>query len=256
MRTRSNRKDGLLVVGGLAHDFDFVRLELLRLLATWPWLRTVTAPDFERAKKLGPGDYLVSYTCDVRPSLRAQNALRDFVTAGGRWFALHATNSWLAWTAKGVASEHESSPFFTTLGSAFVAHPPLGSFRVEVRAADDPLLEGVSDFDVDEEELYLGEFLAEPDSVLLATRFAGETPGFVRDQWPEERWHPVMYRRRLGAGEVLYLTLGHARGHWDAPHRTPYYPKVERGAWSSEVYRRLLQRGLAWAAGVDEEEMS
>jgi len=253
MSTQPLRTDGMLVVGGVSHDLDFVRLELLGMLAKWPWLRTSAVVDFEQASTLAANHYLVSYTCDVRPSAAAEAALERFVTDGGRWFALHATNAWLAWTPEGVASEHRRSPFFTTLGSAFVAHPPMGVFEVEVRAPNSPLLAGIHNFTVDDEELYLSEFLSEPDEVLLATRFSGDTPGFVVDHWPEQAWHPIMYRRRVGQGEVLYLALGHARGHWDAPHRTPYYPRVERGAWTTPEFRELLRRGLAWAARLEEE---
>lgn len=256
MHLGSLRKDGILVVGGVSHDLDFVRLELLRMLASWPWLRTQSVADFERCTQLEPFDFLISYTCDVRPSAATELALEGFVAAGGRWLALHATNSWLAWTPEGVASEHRASPFFTTLGSAFVAHPPPGSFHVEVRKPEDPLLVDIDDFDVEDDELYLSEFFREPDEVLLATRFSGETPGFVVDQWPEPAMRPVMYRNRVGAGEVLYLTLGHARGHWDAPHRTSYYPQVERGAWNSPAYREVLRRSLMWVAELSDEEIT
>ncbi len=86
---------------------------------------------------------------------------------------------------------------------------------------------------------------------LLAARFSGAAPGFVESDWTgDDPARPVMYLREIGAGAVLYLTPGHARGHWDAPHRTPYYPAVERGAWTSPAYRELLRRALAWA--VDE----
>ncbi|MCC5874249.1 MAG: ThuA domain-containing protein [Gammaproteobacteria bacterium] len=242
------RKDGVLVVGGVAHDMDFVRLELLRMLGRWPWLRTVCVADFEHCATLSPSDFLISYTCNVRPSAAAEAALESFVKAGGRWLALHATNSWLTWTAEGVGSEHRASPFFTTLGSAFLAHPPLGRFLVEVQSSDDPLLAGIGDFEVEDDELYLSTFLRAPDEVLLATRFSGETPGFLANRWSDDAWRPIMYRNRLGAGEVLYLSLGHARGHWDAPHRTPYYPKVERGAWTSPSYLEILRRSLLWVA--------
>jgi len=247
------RKDGILVVGGAAHDLDFVRLELLRMLAAWPWLRTACVTDFETCAMLSSSNFLISYTCNVRPSPAGEVALERFVTSGGRWLALHATNSWLAWTAEGVASDHRASPFFTTLGSAFLAHPPLRRFLVEVQSPDDPLLTGIGDFEVEDDELYLSTFLRDPDEILLATRFSGETPGFVANHWSDDAWRPIMYRNQLGAGEVLYLSLGHARGHWDAPHRTPYYPNVERGAWTSPSYLEILRRSLLWVAGENIE---
>ena len=94
------------------------------------------------------------------------------------------------------------------------------------------------------DELYLSDFSADVE-VLLKTSFGGAAPGFVRDTWDEAN-HPVLYRRRLGAGEVLYFTPGHARGHYDAPHRTPFYPVIERGAWDQPAYREVLRRCLLW----------
>lgn len=243
-----SRQAGHVVVGGASHDFDFVRLELLRLCAEIPHLRLSVHADFEPLETIAPPALLLSYTCDVRPSARVEAALERFVLQGGRWFALHATNSHLAWTDAGVASRHTASPFFRTLGSAFVAHPPLdgSAFRVNVDAPEHPLVRGIEPFDV-ADELYLGESFGTPD-VLLSTRFSGATPGFVVDQWPDDNPRPIMYLNRIGAGAVLYLNLGHARGHYDAPHRTPYYPRIERGAWATPTFYELLRRGIRWAA--------
>lgn len=242
------RLDGYLVVGGKSHDLDFVRLELLKLLAEHEHLRVTVAPDFEDVDAIAASRFLLSYSCDVRPSAAAEAALEAWVTAGGRWFALHATNSHLDWTDAGVASAHGDTPFFRTLGSAFLAHPPMGRFEVGVTEPDHPLVEGIAPFRV-YDELYLCEFLSEP-RVLLSTEFGGPTPGFVVDHWPEVAARPVMYLNPVGRGEVLYLTLGHARGHYDAPHRTPYYPQVERCAWENPEFYELLRRGLRWSAGL------
>jgi len=46
---------------------------------------------------------------------------------------------------------------------------------------------------------------------------------------------------------VLYLTLGHCRGHYDMQPLIDWYPHRERGAWELPVYYELLRRGIAWA---------
>lgn len=240
------RLEGNLVVGGVSHDLDFVRLELLKLAADIPQLRLAVHSDFEPLGDLDPSCALLTYTCDVRPSARAEAALERFVKDGGRWLALHATNAHLAWSAAGVASEHADTPFFRTLGSAFVAHPPLDgrTFRVDVETPMHPLVSGIPAFEV-EDELYLTEEFG-PLEVLLSTRFSGGTPGFVVDSWTDDTRRPIMYLKHTGIGAVLYLNLGHARGHYDAPHRTPFYPKVERGAWVTPEYQELLRRSVRW----------
>jgi hypothetical protein len=242
------RIDGRLIVGGMAHDFDYARLELLTLLARHPQVRVSVSDSFEDAEALARSQFLVTYTCNLQPSLQAQQALAQFIENGGRWFALHATNSLLAWTERGVAARDDAPLFMEVLGSQFVAHPPIEPFRVENVAPDHPITEGIADFDT-VDELYLSRLSPDLD-VLMATRFTGSAPGFIEHDWPDAAPRPVVYLRRRGAGAVLYCTLGHCRGHYDAPHRTPYYPTVERCSWETPAFRTILERGLAWAAGL------
>jgi type 1 glutamine amidotransferase len=99
--------------------------------------------------------------------------------------------------------------------------------------------------------LYLCEYhgAIEP---LLETHWTGDSgPGFAERDWPHDEPRLVMYRRPLGDGCVLYLTLGHCRGHWDMiapPFNGMYWPKIERGAWELDEFHTLLRRGIEWAA--------
>ena len=83
-----------LVCGGRWHDFDFARLELLKLLAEHPGVRTTVAGDYSALDALAASEFLVTYTCDLEDvSEVQQEALRDYVRGGRRWLALHGTNS-------------------------------------------------------------------------------------------------------------------------------------------------------------------
>lgn len=237
----------LLVCGGRFHDFDFARLELLKLLGENPELRTRVAEDYRDLDAIREADLLVSYTCDVRASQPEQQALANFVAVGGRWLALHGTNSVMEFTRQGVAAPRTHPLLMQTLGSQFIAHPPIGSFRVRVSQPGHPLVAGIEDFEV-EDELYLCELHGE-NELLLETRFTGEVPGFVEHSWPDDAPRPVMYLHRVGRGAVLYNTLGHCRGRYDMRPILDVYPRVERCAWDWPVYYELLRRGLAWAAG-------
>jgi type 1 glutamine amidotransferase len=95
------------------------------------------------------------------------------------------------------------------------------------------------------DELYLVERYGDLH-VLLETEFEGEATGFVEDKWKKAK-HPVFYLHPLGKGAVLYLTLGHCRGHYDMQPLMDYYPQVERCAWDLPVFYELLRRGIAWA---------
>jgi uncharacterized protein len=240
-----------LVCGGKYHDFDFARLQLLTLLGAHEEARVTVSGDYRDADAglLDGVAFLVTYTCDVRPSLAEQEALRDWVNGGGRWLALHGTNAALDLTPGGVVSPRVIPVLAETLGSQFIAHPPIAPYRVEVTAPDHPLVAGLAPFETSD-ELYLSEYHGELD-VLLHTRFAGDAAGFVESSWPEEREHPVLYLRHSGDGTVLYLTLGHCRGHHDMRPAMDWWPAVDRASWDLEVFRLLLQRGVAWGLGKE-----
>ena len=143
------RLDIVLVVGGRWHDMDFARLQLLSELDRHDRVRTRVFEDYGAAATaaLASADGLISYTCDVRPDADAQHALVDFVSSGGRWLALHGSNSALD------PPEPDGPRVFRTprvlgevaqvLGSQFLAHPPIAPYTVEVVSAD-PLVRGVN----------------------------------------------------------------------------------------------------------------
>ena len=243
------RIDVTLVAGGKYHDMDFARLELLTLLAEHEEFRVRVQPDYEDAAAIAAGSILVSYTCDVRPSEQSQRAIRSWVEAGGRWVALHGTNSALDLGGpQGVDSPRVFPLWADTLGSQFVAHPPIAPYLVEVTAPDHWLVAGIEPFETDD-ELYLSEYHGR-DSLqpLLHTTWQGTARGFVESDWTTaEAQHLVMYLRELGEGAVLYNTLGHCRGHYDMVHVVDYYPRVERCSWDRPAYYELLRRSLRWA---------
>lgn len=238
-------RDVCLVAGGKYHDIDFARLELLKLLAEDERCRVSVHGDYERLETLESGTALITYTCDVSPGAAALASIRRWLQGGGRWFALHGTNSILEFTSDGrVAAPDRAPEFMALLGSRFVAHPPLERYRVEVTEPKHPLTQGIEPF-VTFDEQYLCH-TATDLHVLLDTRFAGQTPRFTESDWPDAR-HPVMYLNRVGLGEVLYLTLGHCRGHFDMQPLVDYWPTVERCSWELPEYFDLLRRGIAWA---------
>ena len=163
--TTGSRIDVTLVAGGMYHDVDFARLQLLQLLAEHDEFRVRVQPDYEDADAIAAGSILVSYTCNVRPSVAAQQAIRDWVNGGGRWVALHGTNSALdVGTPNGVDAPRVFPLWADTLGSQFIAHPPIAPYLVEVTAPDHWLVAGIEPFETDD-ELYLSEH-ADRDSLV------------------------------------------------------------------------------------------
>jgi uncharacterized protein len=237
--------DGVLIASGKYHDIDFARLELLKLLAEDDRVRVRVFEDYSNLDAIRNANFLITYTCDVTPSLEQQEALRTWVEGGGRWYALHGTSSILRFLSNGLVDSPNWAPhLMETLGSQFIAHPPIASYRVDVADPKHALVQGIEPFDVTD-ELYLSDKHADLH-VLLDAEFEGEAAGFARSEWKRAR-HPVFYLRPIGKGAVLYLTLGHCRGHHDMRPIMAHWPEVQRCAWELPVYYELLRRGIAWS---------
>lgn len=233
-----------LVSGGRWHDFDYARAQLGGLLGAHD-VEVVDHRSWPGA--IDPGDALVSYTCDLRPSSDAELALVEYVERGGRWLALHATNSALEPPVPGgprVFGTPDAFPRMSeVLGSRFLAHPPIAPYRVEVSAPGHSLVAGVEPFET-RDELYVCELYG-PLDVLLHTRFTGDTPSFPLGSVSADEERPVLYLRRHGAGEVVYFTLGHCRslaelhelGKLDAS-------EDDHGSWELTEFRTILARCL------------
>ncbi|MGH8149519.1 MAG: ThuA domain-containing protein, partial [Steroidobacteraceae bacterium] len=181
------------VVGGRYHDFDFARLEILKLLSEHERIRVRVGESYADLAAIRAADALVTYTCDVRPDEDQQQALVEFVASGRRWLALHGSNSLLEWTSDGKVEAPDTMPPVTRLlGSRFIAHPPLGEFEVRVSEPSHPLVQGIGAFKVTD-ELYLSELYG-PNRVLLETRYNGKAAReFVRREWFSDEPRPVLY---------------------------------------------------------------
>lgn len=238
------RIDCVLIAGGVWHDIDYARLELLKLLADDERVRTRVFEDYENVAAIKACDILITYTCDVTPSLAAQEALKAWLETGGRWYALHGTNSILRLLDDGRWNAPRWAPMFMELlGSQFLSHPPIAPYRVTVADAGHPLVEGVEPFETTDELYHMA--LHGDLHVLLETDCAQPGTGFVEAE-DAPGTHPVFYIKRHGAGAVLYLTLGHCRGHYDLQPMLDWWPTVDRCAWDLAVFHTLLERGIAW----------
>ncbi|MEQ8861222.1 MAG: ThuA domain-containing protein [Pseudomonadales bacterium] len=233
-----------LVAAGQFHDIDFARLELLKLLAEHDNVRCTVAADYRDTAAIGASDFLISYTCNLVPSEAEQQALHDYVAGGKRWFALHGTNSILEFLDKGVNSPETAPVLMRTLGTQFIAHPPIQLFRVRVADPEHELVAGIAEFETDD-ELYLSRIHGDLH-VLLDTQFNGEAAGFIESDWHDDTPRPLYYINPVGKGEVLYLNLGHCRGHYDMRPLMDYYPQIERGSWEKPEYYELLRRGIGY----------
>jgi type 1 glutamine amidotransferase len=124
-----------------------------------------------------------------------------------------------------ATSFKDSAPFRYVSGVTWVAHPgDIIDFQVIVTRRDDPLMDGIPDFDYRSEQYYLHY---DPSVEILATTtFTGQF-----DPATCNVTMPVVFKRLFGAGRVFYCALGHDAAEFDHP----YMPLI-------------LRRGLSWAA--------
>jgi len=110
-------------------------------------------------------------------------------------------------------------------GGQWVAHPGnIIDFRVNVTRPDDPVMQGIADFDYRSEQYYM--HVDPANEVLATTTFSG-----AHAPWIEGVVMPVVWKRRHGAGRVFYSALGHVAKEYDHPSM-----------------RSILARGMDWAA--------
>lgn len=110
-------------------------------------------------------------------------------------------------------------------GGQWVAHPGnIIDFRVDIARRDDPVMEGIDDFDYRSEQYYM--HVDPSNEVLATTTFGGE-----HAPWVDGVVMPVVWKRRHGLGRVFYSALGHVAREFEVlPMRT------------------ILERGMLWAA--------
>ena len=110
-------------------------------------------------------------------------------------------------------------------GGQWVAHPGnIIDYRVTITRPDDPVMQGIQDFDYRSEQYYM--HVDPSNEVLATTTFSGE-----HAPWIEGVVMPAVWKRRHGQGRVFYSSLGHVAKEFDVPEM-----------------RSILRRGMLWAA--------
>lgn len=111
------------------------------------------------------------------------------------------------------------------VGGQWVAHPGnVIDYRVHIVRPEDPVMEGLQDFDMHSEQYYMH---TDPSNdVLATTTFNGD-----HAYWIDGTVMPVTWKRKWGQGRVFYSSLGHVRKDFDVPEA-----------------REIMRRGMLWAS--------
>jgi hypothetical protein len=250
---------------------DYARLRLLQLLHEQPQVRATVANDFtDMARWLPDSRLLITYVAGPHPTDEQNRVLRQWLEAGGKWFALHGTSGGKAVRVGDTRSARQmvKTSHHDTLGSFFLNHPPMRRFRVNVTDRAHVLTRDVpASFEV-VDELYLIE-LQEPSTchVLLTTELEKDPSppgfGFVYDAdtsvLPDGKTRVLGYTRALGQGAIAYMALGHCHSPTDQRQRLVDASvqtgvsalQLSRGSWETEPFAQLLRNGIAWGMGRD-----
>lgn len=116
-----------------------------------------------------------------------------------------------------------STEYQFACGGQWVAHPGnIIDCRVNI-VKDDPITEGLSDFDMHSEQYYM--HVDPSNEVLVTTTFTGE-----HAPWVAGTVMPVTWKRKYGEGKIFYCSLGHVDADFEVPEA-----------------RTMVERGLLWA---------
>lgn len=122
------------------------------------------------------------------------------------------------------AFRNETEYQFMT-GGQWVSHPGnIIDYRVNISKTDDPIMQGIADFDYRSEQYYM--HVDPANEVLATTTFTGE-----HCSWAKSVVMPVVWKKIYGAGRVFYSSLGHTADEFAVPEMAT-----------------IVERGLLWAA--------
>ena len=169
----------------------------------------------EDAGRMASYDLIVPVYTQSEISKEQEKGLLDAVKAGAGLAGWHG--------GMGDAFR-KSTEYQFACGGQWVAHPGnIIDYRVNIIRHDDPITEGLSDFDMHSEQYFL--HVDPSNEVLVTTTFTGE-----HAPWIDGTVMPVVWKRKYGEGKVFYCSLGHVDGDFEVPEA-----------------QALVERGLLWA---------
>lgn len=132
------------------------------------------------------------------------NALRDFISAGGGFLALH--NSTALWR----------DDYVELLGGKYDGHGPLERFRVRVTDREHPITQGITDFEVADEQHWP---IVDRARVHI----------FLENVKEDGKIGAAGFEHQLGKGRICYLANGHTRESMEHP-----------------MVQKLMANGMRW----------
>jgi type 1 glutamine amidotransferase len=167
------------------------------------------------ADRMAEYDLIVPMYTQSEISKEEEKGLLDAVKAGAGLAGWHG--------GMGDAFRN-STEYQFACGGQWVAHPGnIIDYTVNITVHDDPITEGLSDFQMHSEQYFM--HVDPSNEVLVTTTFTGE-----HAPWVAGTVMPVVWKRKYGEGRVFYCSLGHVDADFHVPEA-----------------QTLVERGLLWA---------
>ncbi len=211
----------LIFGGGSSHNFEdnYGKLDLKTLTAAGDVPR-YTDSFTKLSRELPSVNVLIQASNQIPgPDSDAQQAIKNFVGAGGGLIVVHA-GTWYNWPAW-----PEYNRLFVDGGSR--SHDKFVQFEVTVIAPRHPIMKGVPVHFKVTDELYHQEMDSEGPAVEVLATATSPITG---------KTYPIIWVVKQGRGRIVCMTLGHD----EKTHGDP-------------AYERLLVNATSWAAGSSPE---
>lgn len=217
-------KKAMIFRGGWSgHEPELISVRFARLLEQ----NGISTEIFDGLNCLEDREKLMTY--DLIVPCFTMSEISNEQVSNVSWAVSHGTG--LAGCHGGMCDAfRQSTEWQFITGGQWVAHPGGGdvTYTVNIRHGANPIVEGISDFQVCTEHYYL--HIDPSIEVLASTRFP-LVNGYHATNKPIDM--PVAWTKYWGLGRVFYNSLGH---HDDLFDKAPQA-------------QLLMERGLVWAAG-------
>jgi uncharacterized protein len=217
----------VLVIGGGGHDYKAFAKTFENLCDKAGGLKIVQRlepgkdqkDDGSHIRKIADlkrqdADVVVFFTVGYKLDQVEDRALEQFVDEGGGLVAIHCAS----------ASFGNSPVWKRLIGASFAGHyKGLHKLDVKITNPDHPIMKGVQDFTVIDEE-YNHNFAKVERKVLAEFK--------ARPEGSKGKDNDIIWTREVGKGRVFYSALGHGPD-----------------AWGNPAWQKMVMQSVFWAAG-------
>ena len=222
----------LLVISGGSHPYEESTPVLTRFLVQAGHTVTVTEDSaiLADAGRMSDFDALVFNTMRVRDitlSEGEQAGMKDYISSGNGFVCIHIS---------GCVPETWPEYLDITGGGWVMGesyHPPYGKFTVNVTQPGHPGVEGVADFETND-ELYMGIDYQDGNDVFMSADSEEGTYAWGGQEavhMPADTF-PLGWTRSYGDGKVFVTLLGHNGLSFETPE-----------------FQKMVLNGVSWAGG-------